>query len=39
MTNLETVKYLVVHHAASSDTTTIEDIRRWHKAKGWTDIG
>ena len=40
MTNLETVKYLVVHHAASSDTTTIEDIRRWHiNNNKWTDIG
>lgn len=31
-------KYLVIHHSASSNNITVEDIRRWHKAKGWSDI-
>ena len=32
-------QYLIIHHSASSDATTVEEIRSWHKAKGWTDIG
>lgn len=39
MAKIKKVQYLVIHHAASSKTTTIEDIRKWHKDKGWTDIG
>lgn len=39
MINLEKVKYIVVHHSAGSNTTTIEEIRKWHKDKGWSDIG
>lgn len=33
------VKYLIVHHSASGRNTTIEDMRAWHLAKGWSDIG
>jgi|10_taG_2_1085330.scaffolds.fasta_scaffold55281_4 hypothetical protein len=33
------VTAIVVHHSASARTTTPEDVRRWHKAKGWRDIG
>ena len=32
-------KYLVVHHSASANNITVDDIRRWHKDKGWSDIG
>lgn len=31
-------KYLVVHHSASANNITVDDIRRWHKDKGWSDI-
>lgn len=31
-------KYLVIHHSASANNITVEDIRSWHKAKGWSDI-
>jgi N-acetylmuramoyl-L-alanine amidase len=36
MRRIDTV---IVHHSAGPDTATIEDIRRIHQAKGWTDIG
>lgn len=30
----------VIHHTASGEWTTMEDIRRWHvKERGWDDIG
>lgn len=32
-------KAIVVHHSASSANTTVEDINRWHKEKGWGGIG
>jgi len=32
-------KYLIIHHSASASNTTVEDIRKWHKDKGWSDIG
>ena len=28
-----------IHHSASPLKTTVADIRRWHVAKGWADIG
>jgi hypothetical protein len=30
---------IVVHHSASSTSTTVEQIRGWHRDKGWRDIG
>lgn len=32
------VTFLVVHHTASSKTT-VEQIRKWHKERGFSDIG
>jgi N-acetyl-anhydromuramyl-L-alanine amidase AmpD len=38
---LKTLNKVVIHHSASEDGTepNIEQIREWHKAKGWADIG
>lgn len=34
------IELLVVHHSASSPTTTPVDIRRWHvQENGWDDVG
>ena len=38
------VKWLVVHTSASASAgkvlyPTVDDVRAWHKAKGWKDIG
>jgi N-acetyl-anhydromuramyl-L-alanine amidase AmpD len=33
------VDYIVLHHSASADNTTIEEIRQWHLNKGFSDIG
>lgn len=31
---------IIIHHSASPrDTTTIDDIRAWHKARGFVDVG
>ena len=30
---------IVVHHSASPLWTTLADIRRWHKARGFADVG
>ena len=31
---------IIIHHSASPrDTTTINDIRAWHKARGFADVG
>ena len=30
---------IVIHHSASSPDTTVEDIHRWHLARGWSGIG
>jgi N-acetylmuramoyl-L-alanine amidase len=39
MSKIQKVEYLIIHHSASPETTTIDDIRQWHKNKGWSDIG
>lgn len=40
MEHLGQVSNLIVHHSASPrDTTTVEKIREWHKARGWDDVG
>ena len=33
------IKLLAVHHSASPRATTFEQIREWHLARGWRDIG
>lgn len=33
------LKAIVVHHSASSASTTTEMIRSWHQSRGWSDIG
>jgi hypothetical protein len=30
---------LIIHHTASSQNTKLETIRRWHKERGWQDVG
>ena len=36
----EKVARIIVHHSASDrDTTTPDDIYRWHRDRGWRDIG
>lgn len=30
---------IVIHHSASADDITAEDIDRWHKGNGWSEIG
>tara|TARA_R100000664_G_scaffold27686_1_gene38536 strand:- start:6889 stop:7302 length:414 start_codon:yes stop_codon:yes gene_type:complete len=40
MARLKNVSRVVVHHSASDrDTTTPETIYRWHRDRGWRDIG
>ena len=41
MSKLKEVKYLVVHCTATklSQRVSVEDIDRWHKARGWSGIG
>ena len=29
----------MIHHSASSPQTTVDDIHRWHQARGWSGIG
>jgi len=35
----EPITMIVVHHSASAQTTTLEDIRSWHIARCFSDIG
>ena len=30
---------IIIHQSASPTTTTVEDIDRWHKDRGWSGIG
>ena len=32
-------KGVVIHHSTSPEWTTVEDIDRWHKERGWDGIG
>lgn len=36
-----TINEIIVHCSATAEgkSFTVEDIRRWHKAQGWSDIG
>ena len=36
---MSTIDLLVVHHTASPRATTFADVKRWHLARGWRDIG
>lgn len=33
------IENIIVHWSATGPLVTTEDIRRWHKAQGWKDIG
>jgi len=39
MINLQEVAHITVHHSASASDTTLEEIRQWHRQKGWRDCG
>tara|TARA_R100000808_G_C2135251_1_gene143674 strand:- start:527 stop:961 length:435 start_codon:yes stop_codon:yes gene_type:complete len=32
------IKYIVVHHTASGEETTLEDVSLWHKARGFSRV-
>tara|TARA_B100000676_G_C17483595_1_gene534649 strand:+ start:176 stop:604 length:429 start_codon:yes stop_codon:yes gene_type:complete len=34
-----TIRRIIIHHSASPVSTTVEDIDRWHKERGWRGIG
>jgi N-acetylmuramoyl-L-alanine amidase len=34
-----TIRKIIVHHSASPVSTTVADIDRWHKERGWRGIG
>ena len=36
---MRVISRIIIHHSASSLTTTIEDINRWHRDKGWAGVG
>ena len=38
---MRTINKIILHCTATPEGrhTTVEDIRRWHKAQGWSDIG
>lgn len=36
---MRSVSFLVIHHSASGKSTTVEQIREWHKKRGFADIG
>jgi N-acetylmuramoyl-L-alanine amidase len=33
------IDHIVIHHSASSRSTTTEEIRQWHLGRGWQDVG
>lgn len=35
----EKIKKIITHWSASSQRTTVDMIRAWHKANGWRDVG
>jgi N-acetylmuramoyl-L-alanine amidase len=35
MISLGPVRYITVHHSASDIKTTVEDIDKWHRQRGW----
>jgi len=36
---VQEIKFLVIHHSASPRSTTAATIRKWHKRRGFKDIG
>jgi hypothetical protein len=36
---MRTINTIVVHHSASASYVTADTIRKWHMARGWSDIG
>ena len=39
LSNRKATRRIVIHHAASSFTTTWQDIHQWHLKNGWAGIG
>lgn len=39
MTIHRTINKVIIHCSASGPKTTLDDIKRWHKERGWVDIG
>lgn len=33
------IRSIIVHCSASGPKTTLEDIKKWHKQRGWKDVG
>jgi len=33
------IKSIIIHHSASPETTTTDDIWKWHTSRGWDGIG
>jgi N-acetylmuramoyl-L-alanine amidase len=33
------IKHIVIHHSASKPSTTLEEITKWHKARGFNTVG
>jgi hypothetical protein len=33
------IRWIVVHHSASDRGATVSEIERWHRQRGWDDIG
>ena len=36
---MKKIERIVVHHSASGLSATLADVRRWHKKRGFTDVG
>lgn len=36
---LQDIDKIVVHHSASKQLTSIEEITQWHKTRGWLTVG
>ena len=37
--NRRSINEIIIHCSASKPSTTRDDIRKWHKQRGWSDIG
>lgn len=38
-TQPKVINHIVVHHSASPPDTDVEEIRRWHMERGFSDVG
>jgi N-acetylmuramoyl-L-alanine amidase len=36
---MRSITHIVIHHSASPLSTTLEDIDKWHRDKGWAGCG